>query len=575
MTAVLLLFCAASCKEDENEPKNEPEDKTVPVTDVTLSSATTTVAGTPLTLAATVEPATATNKTIVWSVKAANGTGATIADSVLTVSTAGNVVVAATIAKGVAAGEDFTKDFTIIVTPALPVVVETPMRYIENDRIKLGIDLNLGGAVTFLSDNDNGGKNMINSFDWGRQIQMSYYSGPWPYIGPNGETPADNWAGLGWNPIQSGDAGGHRSTVTAFEMRGQNAMFVRCIPMQWPHTAGVPGDCEFECLYTLEDNVITMEATIVNNRSDKTQYRACSQEMPAVYTNGPWYNLVTYLGDQPFSGQPVTNIVTRNDGKGCPWVHFYTPENWVALLDGNGKGIGVFQPEVMTFNGGFHPGDALKGFGGAKDGQTGHIAPVGTQILDANIRWTYKTAFILGTLNDIRSYAQKHWQAVTPPEWTFQNSRQNWYYQGDASDTGFPIEDMLDIRFKKNASLVSPVTFWKAADAPVLEIEGAFETASKQITLAIEIQPVGKSDFTDWLNWSEGDQNAETERQQKAIQFPAMPPLILSETIQADGVNRVYSINPATSPDYKNVNKSLKFTFSEDGSAKIKRIKLL
>jgi hypothetical protein len=132
-------------------------------------------------------------------------------------------------------------------TPAITAEY-SGMEYIENDRIRLGINLSIGGAVTYLSDKLNGGQNMINSFDWGRQIQMSYYSGPWPYIGPNGEQPAENWATLGWNPIQSGDAGGNQSKVTAFERRGDNALFVRCIPMQWPHTKGVAGDCEFECL---------------------------------------------------------------------------------------------------------------------------------------------------------------------------------------------------------------------------------------------------------------------------------------------------------------------------------------
>ena len=452
--------------------------------------------------------------------------------------------------------------------------MESSMRYLENDRIKLGIDLRLGGAVTYLSDRDNGGENMINSADWGRQIQMSYYSGPWPYIGTNGEKPADNWAGLGWNPIQSGDAGGNRSKVIEFESRSGNALFVRCIPMQWPHTAGVAGDCEFECLYTLEGNVITMEATIVNQRTDKTQYRACGQEMPAVYTNGPWYRLVTYLGDQPFSGQPVTQIVARNDGKGWPWVHFYTPENWVALLDDNGKGIGVFQPEIMTFNGGFHPGDAFKGNGGEKDGQTGHIAPIGTQILDHNIRWTYKTHFILGTVDDIRRYAEQRRQTTFCPEWTFRNSRQGWYYRGDASDAGWPLKEALDVRFGENAALVGPVTCWRAADAPVLEIEGAFESTDREILLTVEIQPVGKSDFTDWLNWSEGNQNMEEERRQKEAEFPATPALVLRETIAADGSNRVYRIRLDALPGYENALKSLTFSFSEDVSARIKRISL-
>ncbi|MDR2041055.1 MAG: hypothetical protein LBP98_01900 [Tannerella sp.] len=450
----------------------------------------------------------------------------------------------------------------------------SPMHYLENDRIKLGIDLRIGGAVTYLSDRDNGGMNMINSADWGRQIQLSYYSGPWPYIGPEGEKPAENWAGLGWNPIQSGDAGGNRSKVIEFEARDSKTMFVRCVPMQWPHTAGVPGDCEFECLYTLEENVITLEATIINKRTDHTPYRACGQEMPAVYTNGAWYNLVAYLGDRPFSGQPVTRIVAKNDGKGWPWVHFYTPENWVALLDDNGKGIGVFQPEVMTFNGGFHPGDALKGSGGEKDGQTGHIAPVGMQILDHNIRWTYKTHFILGTVDDIRGYAEKRRPATPCPEWTFRCSRQNWYYQGDASDSGWPVKDALEVRFGKNAALVGPVTFRKAADAPFLEIEGAFQSSGREIAVTVEIQPVDRSDFTDWLNWSEGALSVEAEKQQKAAEYPATPALVHRETITTDGVNRVYRIHLAALPEYKNALKHLKLSFSEAGSAQIKRIKL-
>lgn len=218
---------------------------------------------------------------------------------------------------------------------------ESSMRYLENGRIKIGINLDLGGAVTYLSDMANGGKNMINSYDWGRQIQQSYYSGPWPYVGPNGERPSDEWAGLGWNPIQSGDAGGHRSSVLSFDKIDKNSMLVRSIPMQWPHKTGVAGECVFETLYTLDSNVVRMKATITNARSDKAQYPACPQEMPAVYTNGSWYKLVTYLGDKPFQGKSVTTLVDKNNLRGWPWIHFYTPENWVALVDKNGLGDGL------------------------------------------------------------------------------------------------------------------------------------------------------------------------------------------------------------------------------------------
>ncbi len=451
---------------------------------------------------------------------------------------------------------------------------ENMMRYLENGRLKLGIDLSIGGAVTYLTDQINGGENMINSFDWGRQIQLSYYSGPWPYIGPNGEEPAPTWIGLGWNPIQSGDAGGHRSKVLEFEYRGTNTMYVRCIPMQWPHTKGVAAECEFECIYTLNDNVFTLEATIINKRSDKTQYRACNQEMPALYTNGPWYKLVTYLGDEPFQDKPVTVVVDKNDGKGWPWVHFYAPERWVALMDETGKGIGVYQPEVITFNGGFHGGDRGKGIGGEKSSQTGHIAPIRRQILDHNIRWTYKTSFVLGTVEEIRQFARENQPENVRPEWIFNNSRKGWYYEGDAKDTGWPIQGMLNVQVGKDARLVGPETFWKAENAPVLEIEGAFTAnGSKEIMLSVEIQPVGKSDFTDWLNWSEGIYNEEKERQDKASKYPPTSSFTVNHKVRVDGKNRVYRVDLSSQPQYKGAVKNLSVGFpGYAGTAKIKRI---
>lgn len=447
------------------------------------------------------------------------------------------------------------------------------MRYLQNGRLKLGIDLKLGGAVTYLSDEENGGKNMINSYDWGRQIQMSYYSGPWPYIGPNGERPSPEWEGLGWNPIQSGDAGGHRAKVLSFEKKGEHSMLVKSIPMQWPHKTGVAGECVFETLYQLDDNVITMTSTIINDRADKTQYRAGSQEMPAVYTNGPWYQVVTYLGDQPFTNQPTSVIVDKGSNRGWPWVHFYTPENWVALLDENGKGIGVFQPEVMAFNAGFHPNDTKKGVGGEKDVETGHIAPVGKQIIDHNIKWTYTTSFILGDLNDIRSYAQKNWQVVANPEWKFDQDRNNWFFEGGMKDTGFPIEGELNLTFEESGTLAGPTTFWKAEDAPFLEIEGEFP-GTGILPMRVEVQPVGKSDFTDYLNWTEGEFDVEKENKEKSISFPKAKKLSLKDELKSSGKFEKYRVNLAYLPEYKGAMKSMKIVFETAGTGKIKHIKL-
>jgi len=452
-----------------------------------------------------------------------------------------------------------------------------PMRYLANDRLKVGIDLSIGGAVTFLTDRENGGENMINSADWGRQIQLSFYSGPRPFIGPNGEQPTQRWASLGWNPIQSGDCGNNRSKVTQFAYEGDNAMRVRCVPMQWPHTKGVSGDCEFECLYTLEGNVLLLNATIFVNRLDKTQYDACSQEMPALYTNGAWYKLITYLGDKPFQNEPPTVIVDQNDGKGWPWCNFNTPERWAALMDDNGMGIGVYQADAIAMTTGFHGGDANKGHGGVKSNQTGYIAPLTRQILDHNITWGYETAFVLGTIDDIRGYAQKREAERGLPTWTFSDSRDGWFYGGGAKDKGWPIAGSLDIEYPAGGKLIGPDTFLPINNALTLEIEAAFSSAdgnAEDAIVTVTVQPFGPSDMTDWLGWSEGAQNAEAQRREKAATFPVAPAQTTELTVRCDGVNRVYRVPLSEIVTNHKAIKNISFTFNTPGSATVKRIGL-
>ena len=452
-----------------------------------------------------------------------------------------------------------------------------PMRYLENDRIKVGIDLRIGGAVTFLTDRENGGENMINSADWGRQIQLSFYSGPRPFVGPNGEQPSPAWAALGWNPIQSGDCGGNRSKVTQFAYEGDKRMRIRCIPMQWPHTKGVSGDCEFECLYTLEGNVLLLQATICVNRPDKTQYGACDQEMPALYTNGAWYKLVSYLGDKPFQNEPVTVVVDKNDGKGWPWVNFKTPERWAALIDDNGKGIGVYQADAITMTAGFHGGDDNKGHGGVKSNQTGYIAPLTKQILDHNITWGYEAAFVLGTIDDIRNYA-KHREAKRGlPAWSFTDSRAGWFYGAGAKDKGLPIAGALEISFPAGGMLIGPDTFLPVSNALTLEIEAAFDSKDNSVqeaVVTVAVQPFGPSDMTDWLSWSEGKQNVAEQRRAKAKTFPTVPPQKTELTVRYDGVERVYRVPLGKVVTNHAAIKNISLTFNTPGSAKVKRVGL-
>jgi hypothetical protein len=366
-----------------------------------------------------------------------------------------------------------------------------PMRYLENSRLRLGVDLSLGGAVTLLEDKKNGNVNMINSHDWGRQIQMSYYSGPIPYIGPKKEEPHKAWAQLGWNPIQSGSVGRIKSRTLAFEKPDAKTIRVRCVPMQWPHI-NVEGDCIFEVTYTLvSENTIQMKARIINQRQDKTQYPGRHQEMPALYTNGPWYKLVTYTGDSPFTDAPTTNIVDKADGKGWPWSYFEATEQWSALVNDSNIGVGLYQSEVIPVTGGFAGGDNKKGVGGCKDMQTGYIAPIGTLILDYNIDWTYQTYLIVGSVNEIRRTAKALHGPPVAPSWRFENDRKGFTYRGSANDSGWPIKDALQITYREEARgvVASPTTVWQAERMPTLNLDAAFtfSTTNKTANVVIEV----------------------------------------------------------------------------------------
>ena len=198
--------------------------------------------------------------------------------------------------------------------------IEPKMSWLDNGTIRLGVDLAIGGAITYLAES-NQGRNMINSHDWGRQVQMSFYSGPNPFV-PDGAEVRPAWKQLGWNPIQSGDCFDYPSETIAHENDGKS-IYVKCIPKHWP-LKNVPGQCEFECWFRLEGNTVVARSKLTNHRDDETQYRARNQELPAVYSNGPWYKLVTYLGDQPFTGAALTVLVDKNDGKGWPWVLLHT-----------------------------------------------------------------------------------------------------------------------------------------------------------------------------------------------------------------------------------------------------------
>lgn len=352
--------------------------------------------------------------------------------------------------------------------PAGRVNREVPrMSFIQDHDIRLGIDLNLGGAITYLAPVTNLSLNVINRHDWGREVQLSYYSGPVPYH-PSGSVLSRDWKGLGWNPIQAGDCFGFTSKVLDFKNTGR-ALYIRLVPMQWP-LKDVPGKCECEVWLKLDGPVVHARCRLTNERADHTQYPARNQELPAVYVNAPYWRLLTYRGDRPFTWGALSQIQNRLDVDG-DWAHWTATENWAALVNDSGWGVGVWNPGTAAFSGGFF---GAHGAGGSMDAPTGYIAPNRVEILDHNIVHEFQYDLVLGTLGQIRGYVYQRGARARTLAFHFRRDRQGWYYVG-ASDSGWPIRGELRIHpDKPDAQILSPTFSLRAEAAPWITLAAAF-----------------------------------------------------------------------------------------------------
>jgi len=398
------------------------------------------------------------------------------------------------------------------------------MSYIDNGTIRVGINLDIGGAITHVSPS-NSKENIINSHDWGRQVQMSFYSGPTPFE-PNGKQPSPTWRFLGWNPIQAGDCFGNGSKVIAHENDGKT-LYVKCIPMQWPLN-NEPGECTFETWIRLQGSAALVRSRINNARSDTKQYSARGQEIPAVYTNGNYYRLFTYAGEAPYTGAPLRQITkvwrsgAPSEVQGGPWDHWYCTENWAALVRDDDFGLGVWSPGTYTFVGGFA---GEPGKGGPKDGPTGYIAPIRSEILDHNIQYEYNYVLIMGRLQEIRDHVYENAAKKPLPDYTFDKDRASWTLR-NCKDAGWPIRGAMEVNLSAGqALLLGPDAFWDTADMPVVHVRAAFSGEQKEAAIAWE---------------GLGHQGSE-------VCFP----------VQADGQMRTYTVELSADPAYRGTCKRL------------------
>ncbi len=408
-----------------------------------------------------------------------------------------------------------------------PVGRDSRMAYLDNGIIKVGVNLDRGGSIGFLADVQQG-RNIVNVHDLGRWIGQSYYSGPLPFGAPH-----PNWKHWPWNPVSAGDVYGNPSKLIEAKNDGKT-LYVKSIPRQWA-LMNVPGDCQFETWITLDNRTAHIRNRLTNQREDDNQYPAMDQELPAVYTIGKLHRLMSYTGDKPFAGQPITEIPKQPAKDSKPtWTTFFASEHWAALVDDDDWGLGVIHPGVVRFIGGFY---GEPNTGGPADDSCGYVSPVRQEILDHKIVYEYRYSLVLDSLQNIRKEAYQQRPTTSAPDFRFRSDRQHWWYV-NASDAGAPIKGRLRLKVEQDdPQLIGPEGCWNAADIPTIFVRAAYRTTDTAAELLWETTQ--KPGF----------------RPEQSIRF----------TVIADGKFRTYQVQLSSSAAYRGTIRRLRFDPVETG----------
>lgn len=309
------------------------------------------------------------------------------------------------------------------------------MVYLDGANHKIGIDLDWGGALTYLEDktnsvmssvrkygtkttevdfksnvstssliyNTSSNVNLINAHDTGRLVQQSYYgTGSYPYEpGMYGE------AVWNYNPVQGGNLYNEASKIVDLKIT-ENEIYIKCRPLDWAKGAQYITPSYMEAWYTLENGMMRATCRFV----DFSGYPAVTstQELPAFYCVEPLNDFVYFSGGDAWSDNNTQ--VTRTDLKfwgDTKEQNFTCNENWAAFRsdESDGLAIGLYCPGQTNFCSGIYNGSNgsthCSTTDPATEDPTSYIGVVDTLYFQSYSPISYCYYISTGTIDNIRS----------------------------------------------------------------------------------------------------------------------------------------------------------------------------
>jgi len=224
-------------------------------------------------------------------------------------------------------------------------------RVMGKDSIRVGMSLPLGGAISVLSLN---GRELVNHFDNGREIQVALYDANEIYDSCAGCTGV-----FGWDPVQGGDKYSHVPGVLDHALVG-DTIYTKSRALEWyPDSKGggpqqaVPSDVIIEQWVSPAGDQPAFRVRYRISHAGTDLHANGLQEIPAIYGNLGFDRLVYYDGGKPWTRGRL-NIVPlpRSPESLQPYVR--TPEHWQGLVDSAGIGFVVYVPLQYSYTRGRH-----------------------------------------------------------------------------------------------------------------------------------------------------------------------------------------------------------------------------
>lgn len=268
-----------------------------------------------------------------------------------------------------------------------PTSVEDCMQlYLTGDTVKLGVNLKWGGAINHLSSVNQGiamyseigeiyvgdsvkstliledDVNLINQCDPGRLVQQSYYG----TLGDSLDDPQDDYVcgyydsdgdatteDVSWpyNPVQGGDSYANFSQLVDVQY-SDTEIYIKVRPMDWAKNGEVTRNYMENTYVLLEDNVYGEYIQVRNTDIDFSGYahnNVRDQELPAYYGITPLGRLATYKGATPWTEASYTYSDSLGFwSPGTSDNRFNATENWIAWLNEDNWGVGLYVPDVKS-----------------------------------------------------------------------------------------------------------------------------------------------------------------------------------------------------------------------------------